>query len=65
MHVYHLEISNSEAGDNFEIIRVCMGKRSLAQSCVLYEVTPNKQVTCMCTTWKSQTQKQAQTTSKL
>ena len=57
MHVNRLEFSNSEAEDNFEIMRVCMGKRNLAQSCVLYEVTPNKQVTCMWTTWNSQTQK--------
>ena len=60
-----LEFSNSEVGDSFEIIRVCRGKRNLAQSCVLYvEVTPNKQVTCMWTTWNSQTQKQ-ETTLKL
>ena len=39
MHVNHLEFSNSEAEDNFEIMRVCMGKRNLDQSCVLYEVT--------------------------
>ena len=36
-----LKLPNSEAGDNFEIMRVCMGKRNLAQSCALYEVTPN------------------------
>ena len=42
MHVNRLELSNSEAGDNFEVMRVCMGKRNLAQSCVLYEVTPGK-----------------------
>ena len=43
-----LEFSNSEVGDSFEIIRVCRGKRNLAQSCVLYEVTPNinKSHTC-------------------
>ena len=35
MHANHLEFSNSEAEDNFEIMRVC----DLAQSCVLYEVT--------------------------
>ena len=64
MHVNHLEFSNSEAGDNFEIMRVCMGKRNLAQSCVLHEVTPNKQVTCMLTAWNSQTLKQ-KTTLKL
>ena len=28
MHVNRLEFSNSEAGDNFEIMRVCMGKRN-------------------------------------
>ena len=42
MTVNRLEFSNSEAGDNFEVMRVCMGKRSLAQSCVLYEVTRGK-----------------------
>ena len=31
--------SNSEAGDSIEIMMVCMGKRNLDKSCVLYEVT--------------------------
>ena len=37
-----LEFSNSEAGGNFEIMRVRMGKRNFIQSCVLYEVTQEK-----------------------
>ena len=41
VRVSDLEFSNSVAGGNFEIMRVCMGKRNLTQSCVLYEVTPN------------------------
>ena len=35
MHVNHLEFSNSEAEDNFEILRVCMGKRNLDEVALL------------------------------
>ena len=41
-----------------------MGKRNLAQNCVLYEVIPNQPVACMWTAWNSQTQKR-ETTLKI